>query len=192
MSNKTKRYTIVMVISVIFNMGFYFIAHFEHLPVWMDLQGTALAALVLEPAAGLIVGLINNFIEAIFFYDASSLIFYGTSAIVALIVGLYLKKDGKVIGKRIIPTMFYVLLATSLLTTLLTVWRSGGVSDSGWERHFYDVATSFGAPKILADFFGIFVLKLFDVIAGTLLIAMVYGILPKKLKSDEWDKETID
>lgn len=179
---KTKRYAIVMVISVIFNFTFYLIAHFNHLPLWMDLQGTALAALVLEPAAGLIVGLINNFIEAIFFYDASSLIFYGTSALVALIVGIYIRKNGKISAKRIIPTMIYVLLATTTLTTILTIWRTGGVSDSGWERYFYDIAMQFGVHPYIANFFGIFVLKLNDLIAGTILITILYNVLPKKLR----------
>lgn len=47
--SKTKRYTIVMSISVLFNISFYLIAHFGHLPLWMDLQGTAFAAMALEP-----------------------------------------------------------------------------------------------------------------------------------------------
>lgn len=182
--SKTKRYAIVMAISVIFNLTFYLIAHFGHLPLWMDLQGTALAALILEPAAGLLVGLANNFIEAIFFYDASSLIFYGVSATVALIVGLYLKKDGKIVKKRILPGLVFLLFATVTITYCLTLWRTGGVSDSGWERYFYDMAINANIPELVAQYFGIFMLKFFDLIAGTILITIMYTILPKKLKYD--------
>lgn len=83
--------------------------------------------------------------------------------------------------------MIYVVLITSLITTVLTIWTSGGVSDSGWERYFYDIASNNNMPELVCEFFGIFVLKLFDVIVGAALIAILYRLLPKKLKYDKKD-----
>lgn len=181
MSN-TKRYTIVMIISVLFNTVFYLIAHFCHLPVWLDLQGTAFAAMVLEPAAGLLVGLANNFISSIFFYDASSLIYYAVSASVALIVGLYLKDKGKIKANRIIPTIILVVLATSFISALLTMWKSNGVPNSNWEYHFYEIAMNQGVPQFISCFFGALVLKSGDAVISTFLIAILYWLLPKSLR----------
>lgn len=42
--SRRKRYAIIMLISVNFNTVFYLNAHYWHLPVWLDLQGTAFAA----------------------------------------------------------------------------------------------------------------------------------------------------
>lgn len=190
MSN-TKRYAIVMVISVVFNSTFYLIAHFCHLPVWLDLQGTAFAAMVLEPAAGLLVGLANNFISSIFFYDASSLIYFAVSASVALIVGLYLKDKGVIKISRIIPTIILVVLATSFISALLTMWRSNGVPNSQWEYHFYEIALNYGMPQFIGCFFGALVLKAGDAIISAILITVLYLLLPKSLRYLPNDHEAV-
>ena len=62
MSNKL-RYLIVMSAGVIMNIVLHNLASHLGLPMWLDMTGTALAAIILEPAAGLIVGLINNFVS---------------------------------------------------------------------------------------------------------------------------------
>lgn len=180
--NNKKRYAIVITISIVFNLVFYLCAHYGHLPVWLDMQGTAFAAMVLEPTAGLLVGLANNFIEAIFFYDVSSIVYFAVSASVALIVGLYLSNHGKIKYKRIIPTMILVLLVTTLINTILTFWVSGGIPDSSWELKFYHLAKDCGMPQIVSTFFGIFVLKASDIIVSSGLITILYILLPKSLK----------
>ncbi|MEG0168242.1 MAG: hypothetical protein RR709_10310, partial [Ruthenibacterium sp.] len=104
MSNKM-RYAIVMLLGVVCNTVFYELALAMHWPVWLDSTGTALAALTLEPTAGLLVGLVNNFLLAILQEDASTLFYYAVSADVALLVGIYMRKDGKILVKRIVPTL---------------------------------------------------------------------------------------
>lgn len=180
--SRKKRYLIVMVISIIFNTSFYLIAHFCHLPVWLDLQGTAFAAMVLEPAAGLLVGLANNFISSSIFYDASSLIYYAVSASVALIVGLMLKVNGKISAKRILPTFVLVIVVTSLLSAILTMWRGGGIPNTAWEYYFYEIAMAWGMPTFISCFFGALVLKAGDAAVSILLITALYWILPKSLR----------
>lgn len=190
--NNTKRYAIVMLISVLFNTACYLVAHYCHLPVWLDLQGTAFAAMVLEPAAGLLVGLVNNFISSIFFYDASSLIYYAVSASVALIVGLYLKDKGKIKASRILPTIIMVILATSFISAILTMWRSNGIPNSQWEYHFYEIAMNQGVPQLLSCFFGAMILKAGDAAISVVLISILYWILPKSLRYPPKDNENIE
>lgn len=190
--NNTKRYALVMLISVLFNTACYLVAHYCHLPVWLDLQGTAFAAMILEPAAGLLVGLVNNFISSIFFYDASSLIYYAVSASVALIVGLYLKDKGKIKASRILPTIIMVILATSFISALLTMWRTNGVPNSQWEYHFYEIALANGMPQFISCFFGAMVLKAGDATISVILMTILYWILPKSLRYPPKDNEIIE
>lgn len=190
--NNTKRYALVMIISVLFNTACYLVAHYCHLPVWLDLQGTAFAAMILEPAAGLLVGLVNNFISSIFFYDASSLIYYAVSASVALIVGLYLKDKGKIKASRILPTIIMVILATSFISALLTMWRTNGIPNSQWEYHFYEIAITNGMPQFISCFFGAMVLKAGDATISVILMTILYWILPKSLHYPPKDNEIIE
>lgn len=83
-----KKYAIWMMAGVILNLGLYYIAHVFKLPVWMDFIGTALTAVMLEPAAGLLVAFGTNFFQAAVIYDSSSLIYYMVSACSALAKGI--------------------------------------------------------------------------------------------------------
>lgn len=182
MRNRT-RYLIVMALSVVLNIALYSLASHFGLPVWMDITGTVFAAIVLEPAAGLLVGLANNFYLALFVFDRTTLIYYVVSAAAALIAGVLLKKSGKLRWQRIFPTIVLVIVASAILSTAVTVWRDGGIPTAQWEIHFYNWAIqSLHAPRIPACFFGIFVMKIFDTLAVAVIVAFLYAVLPKKLK----------
>ncbi|MEG2597689.1 MAG: hypothetical protein RR977_04600 [Oscillospiraceae bacterium] len=186
--NKKLRYGIVMIASVLINQLFYTIASVLNLPVWLDMTGTALAALVLEPTAGLIVGLVNNFYLSVFVYDSSTLFYYAVSAATALIVGIRMRKDGKIVWKRAFSTAGLVMVVTAVLSTLLTIWRDGGVPTNYWEIYFHDWAFSLGVPQLLCCFIGTFIIKVFDVLATGTLVTLFYFLLPKKLKSSNGSK----
>ena len=182
MNNKA-RYAIIMLISVLMNQVFFTLGDIYHWPMWLDTTGTALAALVLEPTAGLIVGLINNFYIANFVFDSSTLIYYGVSAAIAIIVGVNMRVNGKLSLKRLLPTMLLVVLVASTLSSLLTMWRSGGVSNSPWEQYYYQIAAGYGAPNIVSCFFGTLVVRVYDTIVSTVVIGVFYVLLPKCLKT---------
>lgn len=178
-----KRYFIVMVIGVLMNQLLFSLVCLFNLPIWLDVSGTALVAFLLEPTAGLIVGLINNFYLSIFVYGSNSLLYYSISAAVALLVGIRLRgKDGKFLPRRIPSTMALVFIVSTLLATLLTLWRSGGIPTGNWETMFYQYALGWRFPNVLACMFGTAVVKFFDTIAVTGVVALFYLLLPAKLK----------
>ena len=181
--NDRKRYLIIMLLGAVMNFALYSLASRFGWPVWLDMTGTALAALLLEPAAGLTVGLVNNFCLAIMDNDAGSLLYYAVSAAVALIVGLYMRRDSRSLFRRIVTTLALAIVAASVLSALLTLWRTSGVPDAAWEVHYYSAAMAWGWPKEAACFFGIFIVKIYDVLASAAIVAAVCGLLPKKLKS---------
>lgn len=182
--NNKIRYTVVMVLCIMLNMVLSEVSGNLHLPVWLDVTGTALAALLLEPTAGLMVGLVNNFFLAIFLTGTSSLFYYCISAAVALIVGLMVREPngGRIRKNRVFPAIVLVLIVSTLLSTLLTLLLSGGVSTSTWEVYYMDIATAWGAPQALSCLFGVFVIKFYDTLATAALVAVLYRIAPRSFK----------
>lgn len=181
-SNKT-RYILIMIMGVLMNEVFYFLADKFKLPVWLDMTGTAFAALVLEPTAGLMVGLVNNFYLAIKM-GSSTLIYYAVSAAAALVVGLCMRKNGKVTAKRILPTALLVIAVTAVLSSILTLWQGRGVPTEKWEIYYYEWALSKGMHKYLACGIGVGLIKVYDTIVSGILIAAFYFVLPRSLKED--------
>ncbi|MGL4607142.1 MAG: hypothetical protein ACRCU3_06705 [Eubacteriaceae bacterium] len=182
---KKKRYLILMIFSALLNQILFTLAATFELPFWLDLPGTALAALILEPTAGLLVGFANNFYEAIYFRDSTAIIYYAVSAAVALIVGINMRVEGKIRWQRIFSTLVLIIFVTSFLSTLLLFLESNGVLIEKWEIFYYSIAIANGFPEILSVFFGIFVVKVYDTLASTLLIIAIFFLLPKKLRYSE-------
>ncbi|MEG1427124.1 MAG: hypothetical protein RSC76_05500 [Oscillospiraceae bacterium] len=183
---KMIRYTVIMVIGVLLNELFSTLCTAFSLPLWMDTVGTAFVAMTLEPAAGLIVGLVNNFYLALFVYkDNSTLIYYAVSAAVALFFGLLMRKDGKIVLKRIFLTIGAVALTSAILSTAITVWRDGGIPTSVWEIRFFTDAIHKGVPKIFACLYGVFLVKIFDSIVVGGATVLLYLLVPKKIRNAE-------
>lgn len=78
--------------------------------------------------------------------------------------------------------MGLLILVTGVLSALLSIWQTGGTLTHPWEVYFYDLAISAGVPWVLACFIGTMVIKVFDVIATTGIIALIYFVLPNSLK----------
>lgn len=185
MMSKKARYLIVMLLSVAMNQGFYILAsdNVLDLPFWLDIAGTAFAAIVLEPAAGLLVGFTNNFYLAVTRGDSSSLLYFAASAAVAVIAGVCMRKEGRLSLKRVLPTMGLIVAVTTVISGLLTLWRTGGVPDAKWELFYFNQGLSWGWPKALCCFFGVLVIKVYDILATTAIVGAFWFLLPKKLKN---------
>lgn len=185
MTKKMKRYTIVMIIGVLLNEILAFAIAPLNLPLWLDMAGTALVAIVLEPSAAIIVAFINNFLLSVFQYDASSIIYLGLGASVAILCGVMLGDTKKITLRKALKCLIYVILITSILTAVLTMWRHNGISDLAWEKHFFDMGTSMGMPRIIACGFGALIVKIPDMIVSAIIVFLAYHILPKSLKNKE-------
>lgn len=186
--DKVKNYIIIMIVSVFLNLGIYYIAHVFHLPMWADNVGSAYAAVALEPTAGLIVAFATNFYQAAFVYDSSSLVYYAVSATAALTFGILLRKNKVVNLKRLPQTMLCYFVIATLLSTLLTLWRTAGVPDSNWEFQFYTMALNNGVPNVFACLFGTAVLKVADTLVMAILIPLFVYLTPKSMKVIELEE----
>lgn len=187
-NSKIKKYVLVMLIGVILNYSLYGIAHVFHLPVWMDSVGTAYIAIALEPAAGLIVAFATNFFESLFIYDVSSIVYYFTGATAALCFGVILRREGRISWNKLLKAILFYVAASTLIAGSLTLWRTAGVPDSGWERRFYQMAVDAGAPQALSCYFGTFVLKVFDSAVMAVLLPLFYKLTPSWLKVEKLEE----
>ncbi len=177
------RYLIVIIICVLLNEIMYTFAEVFGWPVWLDTTGTALAALMLEPAAGMIVGLINNFYLALQMQSPGTIIYYGVSAAVAVTVGVNMRRPAKSLKHRVITTILIVIALSTLISGGVALLMSGGIPTGTWERHFYELTLAGTGNQILAGFMGVLLVKIPDTLAVALSVAVFYKILPKSLKN---------
>lgn len=184
MKANVKKYAVVMGTGLVLNVVLYSIAHSYHLPVWMDTIGTCYAAMMLEPAAGVLIGFFMNFYQAVFIYDYTSIIYFISSAAAAVAVGTAVRKKGELKLYRLPLAVSLTVVINTAVSSLLTIWRNGGFSDSLWERYFMDFAMEkWGTSVYAASLFGTFVLKVLD---GVILLAalfILYFLTPEKWKN---------
>ncbi len=177
------RYITVMVICALMNELFYLLASTLGLPFWLDVPGTALATIILEPAAGILIALVDNFFIAVTSFDASSILYFASGAAVAIIVGINMRREHKTLRHRILTTILYCIIATTVIASLLTILRHGGVpADNVWELRFYDTALTWGWPGAAACFFATGLVKVFDMLATAAIVAISVHFMPKALK----------
>lgn len=182
------RYPVLMAVGVLLNFSLYEAAHLLHLPLWMDNVGTAYAAVVLEPAAGLIVAFATNFFQSVFVYSANSLIYYFVSAAVALTFGLCLRRRGEICWRRLPLAGGSFLAVCSLLAWAITMWRTGGVSESGWEGFFAAWALARGASAPWASLLGVAALKAGDMLVTMAAVPLLCALTPQKWVTQRLDE----
>ena len=177
-----KKYAFVMLFGVVINQVFSWIASIFKLPLWLDTVGTILVTLILEPTAGLLVGLLDNFYIALMTHDNTKLFYYATSAAVVLLVGVFLKKDGKICRNRILPCMMLVIVVSSVISILLALVRTNGITDGSAEQVFFKWGVEMGLAPVAASAVGIVVVKILDTMVTFFLVAVFYRLYSLLLK----------
>jgi len=118
-----------IVVSVILNLGIGFLIATVRLPFYLDSIGTVLAACVLGPVCGIIVGVITVLIGAIYMPTLPA--YVGTAIVIALYVGI-LRRYGYL--KKWMPTIFYGMglgCVSAIVSAPITAVVYGGVSLAG-------------------------------------------------------------
>ncbi len=182
MTFKQKRYAVIMMICVAVNMILEESMTLASAPLCMDVTGTIAATIILEPAAGLIVGLINNFFRAIFINGPTTLVYYSVSAAAALLAAIMLDRNNRLRFGRVIIATALIIAASTLLSGLWKYWQIGVVSNLYWENYFSEIAASRGFGSFLSGAFGAFVIKVPDTIASVILAVIMYKLTPKKYR----------
>ena len=169
-----KRYALIMLVGVALNQLLSFITNTFRLPLWLDTVGTVLTALILQPAAALLVGLVDNFILAIISNDTSKIFYYAISAATALIVGFFLKKKGRLRIDNIAPAMLLTVIVSTVLSILISLMRTGTVTAAPAEITYATFGAAIGLPSYLAASLGILIVKTYDVVVTAIIAGAIY------------------
>lgn len=154
---KVRMYTGVIAFGVALNLLLYVITNeVFHQVIWLDTTGTAIVAFLLEPAAGIIVGFINNLILAIHAGNAGNLLYFGESAVTALAYGLLLHhaKNSKVTFASALKVLGIVIGVQSFISVGLAMLLSDGqltaIIAQFYQQSFMDLGMASFTPTVLA------------------------------------------
>ena len=177
-----KRYAVIMLICAAVNLVMSELMFWVDSPIPIDMAGTIAATIILEPAAGLLVGLTDNFIRAIFFEGPATLVYYSISAVVALLARIMLDKDERLTVKRIILSVVLMLLASTVLSVVLGYWQFGRVPKIYRKSYFSQLALSHGFGTFLSSVFGTFMMTIPTTITSSALALLLYKLTPPRFR----------
>lgn len=161
---KTVAYGVTMLACMLVNEVLYFAALALGAPVWLDTVGTALAAVLLEPAAALIVGFANNLVLAMQFGNAGNLLYYALSAITALVYGTVFARGRRITARSLGWAALFLVMAEALISAVLAFSLAGGQLTTAAEQLYGSVLRGLGAPEAVAVFGALLVDKLADAV----------------------------
>ena len=161
---KAVAYGVTMLACVLVNEALYFAALALGAPVWLDTVGTALVAVLLEPAAALIVGFANNLVLAMQFGNAGNLLYYALSAITALVYGTVFARGRRITARSLGRAALFLVVVEALISTVLTFSLAGGQLTTAAEQLYGSVLRGLGAPEAVAVFGALLVDKLADTV----------------------------
>ena len=175
-----RKYLIIMTFGTAMNFVFYGIARIFELPIFMNSIGTGYAAMMLDPAAGLLVGYIYNFFEALLIYGPESMVYYITTAFTAIGIGIWIRKEGVIEIRRLPSAVLFITVINSVISGCLTIWRTRGSLEDGWEAGMMETMMENGIPRYVSYFLSAFVYRLIDAAILIIALYLLYKITPKK------------
>ena len=159
MKNWLKK-TMILVIGIGLNIAGRYIAHHFVLPVWLDMIGTCIASYYGGLWIGILAGLSNNLIFAI--YDPTVLIYAATSVTAAILIHVFMKKGFiNNISQAFIASFWLGVLCT-VVSTPLNVLVNGGYSGNVWGDTLVDMLRWHDVPLVISSLAGEVILEIID------------------------------
>ena len=182
-----KSYTIKMFIFVIFTILLnYFgklFAETLSLPFWFDSLGTVLAAYVLGPFCGAVVGVSCNVIYGVV-YSPLNILYAFVSIFIAIIVGIASKRKYLETVFGIFSVSFFLAVSCVFVSVFLNYKFFNGNIGNVWGDGVATFLHNFGINKFLSHIVGQFYLEFLDkVITMFFLFASIKGFRYLKIKS---------
>lgn len=194
MFTSKKRAVIMIIISCFLNMFLSLIAYMLHLPMWLDTVGTIYISIIMGVPYGFCVGLINNVVFTTFLYGYNSMLYYIISFFVALISGLYSKKNNliKTFNKRYgtiskwILLSFYIFIASSFLASLFAIFINIGTLNNYYEKKLYEYVFNLYSCSICSTIIAVVSIKFIDVVITIIIVMALIKVTPKKYLTDNF------
>ncbi|MDD3336716.1 MAG: ion transporter [Eubacteriales bacterium] len=183
------RFSAVVIIGIVLNEVCYQLV--KELPLWLDMVGTCFAAMVMGPAAGLLVGLADNYYLALSGLGNLSIIYYAVSACAALMVGFWIGKAQRITWKRILWVGAATIVSSSLISFAITMLMSGGVPGVAWEYKIYSSIVAAGFPGWVGCLCSASAIKAMD---GVVTVVLLCGLqwLVKLWRKNHGESKTLE
>ena len=189
---KAVAYGVTMLACALVNEALYFAALALGAPVWLDTVGTALAAVLLEPAAALIVGFANNLVLAVQFGNAGNLLYYALSAITALVYGTVFARRRRITARSLGWAALFLVVVEAPISTVLAFSLAGGQLTTAAEQLYGSVLRGLGAPEAAAVFGALLVDKLADtVVVFAVAMGAVRLVVGSRLDPARWFSRSV-
>jgi hypothetical protein len=150
-------------------------------PVWLDTTGTAIVAFLLEPAAGIIVGFINNLILAVYTGNAGNLLYVAESAVTALAYGFLLRRteDGKFPVANSIKVLGIVIGAQSVISVALALLLSNGQLTTVFAQFYQQTFEGMGVTPFTSLLLAAIVERTLDALSVYFIAMLFRGFFAK-------------
>lgn len=149
------------------------------LPLWLDAFGTVLAAYVLGPVCGAMVGVTVNLIYAVM-HSWDYVIYACVSAMVGITVGLCAKKGYLKSLFGALSVSFLVTVLSVLISVPLNFWFFGGYTHNIWGDGVIDALKKMGFINLISYCVGEFYLDFLDKVVTVLILYLFIKLYHKK------------
>ncbi|MEG2024019.1 MAG: ROK family protein [Gordonibacter sp.] len=184
---KMVAYAATMAACLLTNEVLYAVSVAFGTPLWLDTVGTALAAILLEPTAGLIIAFVNNLVQAIQFGNAGNLLYSGMGAIAALVFGVLFARGKKITSKSLGWAALFLVGAGGLISCILTFSLYGGALSTPTQQLYYDALGTLGLSGVPAVVIVLFADKVIDAVAVFVLVMLASrGIIGSRIDPKRW------
>lgn len=189
---KFRIYSCIMLICFLLDILLYFFSPFIGLPFWLDMTGTALAAIVLEPAAGILIGFANNLFIVLYSGGTGSILFFFESAITAVAFGVLLARGKKVTFKSIALIYFFCVFVEQVVDFIIKINLKFPYTDSIFYKTLYDTFGVIGLNELQVSFFASLIAKAFEVTIMLAIVLLVREVLFGSRFASEFRIEKIE
>lgn len=180
---KDKKWHLIMLFvagCILINCAGRFMAFKLQLPLWLDSFGTVIAAYMLGPVCGAMVGMTGNIIFALI-YSIDNIVYAIVGAMVGISVGICTKRDYLKSLFGTLSVSFFVTIISVVLSVPLNFWISRGYTGNIWGDGIIEAMKLIGFNGFFSCCMGQFYLDFLDKII-TILSLYVFVKLQKKYK----------
>lgn len=180
-------YLVTMAACTLLDIALYALRTAFDLPLWLDTVGTGLAAILLEPSAGLIVGFADNVVLALQIGSAGDLLYYLLSAFAALVVGTLFARSKTISAKRVCLAFVLLVGVGTLLLFALSRIVTGTALTASAQQAYLTAFLAAHAAEPVAQFLAILVDRTVDtVFTLALVLVLRRAIVGSRIDPQHW------
>ncbi len=177
MSKKWKNVLIVM-LSICLNCMGRYLAQSLNLPIWFDMTGTFVASYFTGLWGGIIAGISNNLIAAV--YDPNALIYAVTSVVAAVVARLMIKKGYIDHPLKAVVACFWMGIICTVVSTPINIIVNNGYSGNCWGDTLVDMLRWYDVSDFLSALAGEAIVEIVDK-QVCVIVACIIICIPRQL-----------